>query len=290
MFAKSALTRHWDRLVVAGIGEWRGTWTRYQMLEGRLQAAPAFSAVCALSPSVVSTSGVEHSAIAQTNTYYEGADAPRIVPMPVLTADSFCALPSKNSLIVLPDTGVAFWSTLDFSSRQNTAAVELICRFRSRRARAVLLYMGDPDGVQWRLDKFTSIRDALDDSPFPESKLPGFCEQKPASSPGWTWTTNEVKVATGDVWAADLPESSASGSLEGVLLQQLDVSKARADVPEPDLLVHAPDTMAFDGSGAKTSISLTWSAEKDTCVRASLIIDPNGKLSTLRSSHWRHLP
>jgi len=316
-FTKAALARHWDRLSLSGIGEWRGAWTRYQMADGRLQASPAFSAVCALTTGVCTTSE-EPSAIEQTNTYYEeGANvAPRVVTMPVLTADSFGELPlKKNSLIVLPDDAALVWSTLDFAAPPpppvaagaaappRIAAVELVCRFRSNRARVVLLYFGDggvaTDGATtWRLQKLTSIRDSCQAGPydapsFPTSEHPSFWAGQPASSEGWIWEVKEVGVAAAaGGWASELPETKTSGSLDGTLADQLDAAGARTDLPEPDLLVHAPDALRFGGeNGARgeTEISLTWSAEKDVCLRASVVIDAQGRLSAARSSYWRHL-
>jgi len=115
------------------------------------------------------------AAIEQTNTYYEeGPDAaPKVVSMPVQTPETFGALAAdKNSLIVLPDESALVWSTLDFAaalppvadgatSPPRIAALELVCRFPSNRARIVLVYHGDPGGadttVHWHLVGWLSV-------------------------------------------------------------------------------------------------------------------------------------
>jgi hypothetical protein len=326
MFSKAALSRHWERLVASSIAEWRGVWTRYQMSDGRLQAAPAFPAVCALKKGGCAYSGESGhralTAIEQTNTYYEeGLDAaPKIVPMPVQTPETFGALAAdKNSLIVLPDDVALVWSTLDFAAvppphsdgatgSPRIAALEFVCRFRSNRARVVLIYLADPSGadktVHWRLAKLTSIRDNCQAGPHdapapPRADLPRFWEKGPVSSDGWIWEVKEVAVARGSAevdgvaeWDTDLTESKSSGSVNGALVELLDATTARFDVPEPDILVHAPDELSFGGAAAprrETVISVTWSAEKDVCLRASVVIDARGKLRTVSTSYWRHL-
>lgn len=328
MFSKAALSRHWERLVASSIAEWRGVWTRYQTSDGRLQAAPTFSAMCALKKggcANASTGESVHRALAaieQTNTYYEeGPDAaPKVVPMPVQTPETFGALAvDKNSLIVLPDESALVWSTLDFAaapppvadgatSPPRIAALELVCRFRSNRARIVLVYHGDPGGadttVHWHLAKFTSIRDNCQAGPHdapapPRADLPRFWQGAPVSSDGWIWEVKEVAVSRGSAevdrvaeWDADLTESKRSGSLDGALAEQLSAATARSDVPEPDILVHAPDEMSFGGAAAsrqETIVSLTWSAEKHVCLRASVVIDARGRVRTVSSSYWRHL-
>lgn len=328
MFSKAAFSRHWERLVASSIAEWRGVWTRYQMSDGRLQAAPTFSAVCALKKggcANATSSELSNRALAaieQTNTYYEeGPDAaPKVVPMPVQTPETFGALAAdKNSLIVLPDDSALVWSTLDFAaappavtegatSPPRMAALEFVCRFRSNRARVVLVYRSDPSSadtpVHWRLAKFTSIRDNCQAGPHdapapPRADLPGFWQEGPVSSDGWIWEVKEVSVARGSAeadevpaWDADLTETKSSGSLDGALAEHLDAATARTDVPEPDIMVHAPDEMYFGGAAAprrETVIALTWSADKHVCLRASAVIDARGRLGTVSSSYWRHL-
>jgi hypothetical protein len=322
-FSHAALSRHWDRLLACSIAEWRGVWTRYQMSDGRLQAAPTFTAVCALKKGGCGEAASRPpAAIEQTNTYHEEgpASAPTVVPMPVQTPETFGALAAdKNSLIVLPDDSTLVWSTLDFAAAPppvtdgakgppRTAALELVCRFRSNRARVVLIYRGEPGAadmtVRWRLAKFTSIRDNCQAGPHdaptpPLADLPPFWQGDQMASDAWIWEERKVAVlrdsAGGDggaVWDAELTESKSSGSLDAPLAEQLNAATARSDVPEPDVLVHAPDEMLLGGDTAprqETVVSLTWSAEKDVCLRASVVIDARGRLRTVSSSYWRHL-
>eukprot|EP00967_Tisochrysis_lutea_P084640 scaffold118447_cov31-Tisochrysis_lutea.AAC.1 len=324
-FSKPALLRHWERLVTCGVAEWRGVWTRYHMVDNHLLAAPSFSALCALKTGGQEAGRNSLPVIEQTNTYFEpGCDAaPRVVPMPVQSIDSFIALPSEqNTLIVLPDDNALIWSTLDFAAlpqsqasdrdgRPRVAAVELVCRFRSNRARIVVLYQCNSSSAAetvWNLVKFTSIRDSCLAGPqdvprTPGTDIPHFMRTQPALSDGWIWEVKKVSIAgdghaprsapSGSIqWDFELSESKSSGSLDGPLVDHLSTSTARSDVSEPDILVHAPTELRFgdlDGRQEEANISLTWSPEKDVCLRVAVHISANGRLKYASSLYWRHL-
>lgn len=310
VFTKAALTRHWDRMV-ANVAEWRGVWTRYQMAsDGRLIGAPSFSGVCALKKGGCASRGAgEPPVIEQSNTLYEaGADVePRVVIVPPLTLDSFAAFPTeRNSVILFPDESVLVWSTLDFNTVTQPptkggiprmAAVELACRFRSSRARVVFVYGAEDSDAggppRWRLEKFTSIRDTCQAGPHDAPSAPAagtapFWQGQPATADGWIWEVHEVAVG-GAAWQAELTEVRSSGSLDAPLAAHLDYAAARPDVPEPDLLIHAPDELIFAGDAAVTFIAMTWSPERNVCLRAAVAINGSGKLQSVRSSHWKHL-
>ena len=292
---------------MASIGEWQGIWTRYHMADGALSASPAFSAVCELR-----RGGADHEAtLEQTNTFYEGetGTAPRVAAMPPLSAAAFAAMPDRNSVLLVPTTAAVVWSTLDFaaaappSGTGRGALLELIARFQSRRARIVLQYgaaEGAAGGTRWRLQGITSIRDgcgAAAPQATPSSTgAPRFWEEAPATTRGWMWEAHRVAVgpskgessSRGHGWAVDLPEESSTGALNGTLSAELDTAAGRVDVPEPDLLVHAPDELSFNGGGGVT-LSMAWAASRDACLRVGAGFDAYGRLHRVGCEYWKHL-
>ena len=299
MFTATAMSRQWERLASSGAGEWCGTWTRYAPSgpdTPGLKPAPPIRAVCSIAH--------DGACLRQTNTYYEGGedDAPRVVEHPRRDATTFAAMPeTTNSIVLLPADGSVSWCTLAVgggagaSIGADTAAVELIVRRGTRRARVVVVYKESGAEGSWRLRGVTSIREACESSAdvpsAPRTASVGgsdhFTAAEASLSAGWMCKTDVIQLRGADgAPLADPPETSTRTELDSTLSERLAKAHARPDVPEADVLLIAPD----DILGPKTSetaetaaeIGLVWCAAPGECLALTVSFDGRGRLCACR--------
>lgn len=275
MFHSRALQRQLERMRAHAVGEWRGSWRRYD--DKMKPTHPPAQATCSLRAR-------DSGALEQKNTY----DDKSTHTMTLASAED---LARANGLMLAFDDGAAVWCTLDIArqaaqpERADRAAVELIARHRSQRARAIFQY-GCDEGSAWRLHGLTSIRDTCQVGPLPEEcPPPHFRERSPATRRGWIWQSRKVHVSDASGrWESELLETEASGEMHDTLALELTGDAGAMAVPEADTLFHGPSDHLHGAT-----LSFAWEAARDVCLRVSVAYGADGRLRSATSEYFKHV-